>query len=342
MNDKTIHDDDRTVPVADSGWVYLNPNLGPPQSPAILSITQTQLYTILVTWVAGHDGGFDQTFTLDIKEASDDDSNYVTKLTLADPGYRNNVTSLLADLKIDVNYALKLTSTSTKPVGVNNASVTSKFTNEGRKDCAQLYRSGVMRNGVYQILPADSADSFEVFCDMTTDGGGWTLFQKRMDGSVDFYRDWNDYKHGFENLSGEHWLGNNKMYLLTSQDDYELRVDMEGAAGIWAFAQYDHFGISSEATKYRLRLGNYSGNAGDSLHAHRGYTFATKDRDNNGNCSQTFKGAWWYYSCHSSNLNGQYLLGHHETYADGVNWYGFRGTHHSLKTTEMKIRPVDF
>ncbi|XP_013409576.1 fibroleukin-like, partial [Lingula anatina] len=175
---------------------------GPPQSPAILSITQTQLYTILVTWVAGHDGGFDQTFTLDIKEASDDDSNYVTKMTLADPGHRNNVTSLLADLKIGVNYTLKLASTSTKP-----------------------------------------------------------LFQKRMDDSVDFYRDWNDYKYGFGNLSGEHWLGNNKMYLLTSQDDYELRVDMEDAAGIWAFAQYDHFGISSEATKYRLRLGNYSGNA---------------------------------------------------------------------------------
>ncbi|XP_023933631.1 ficolin-1-like [Lingula anatina] len=180
---------------------------------------------------------------------------------------------------------------------------------------------------------------------MTTDGGGWTLFQKRMDGSEDFYRDWQDYKVGFGNLDGEHWLGNDKIHHLIEQDSYELRVDMEDADGVWSYAHYDNFAISAEDTNYRLTIGTYSGNAGDSLDWHNGRDFTTKDRDNDqhaNNCAQMYKGAWWYASCHSSNLNGMYFLGHHGATAQGVNWHGFRGHSHSLKTTEMKIRPVGF
>ncbi|XP_013420999.2 microfibril-associated glycoprotein 4-like [Lingula anatina] len=345
LNDKTIHDDAGTVPVADSGWVYLNPELGPPQSPAILFINTTWLHTITVTWVAGDDGGFDQTFTLDIKEASDDDSSFVTKLTMADPGHRSNVTSVLANLTKGVTYTLRLTSSNTKPIGINSSSVASNFTIDGR-DCAELYKSGEVRSGVYQIHPGNSADPFGVYCDMTTDGGGWTLFQKRMDGSVDFYRGWNDYKHGFGTLSGEHWLGNDKIHLLTTQDIYELRVDMEDVSGVWAYAWYANMSISSETTNYQLMVGTYSGDAGDDLTFHSGHPFSTKDRDNDarehGSCAQAFQGAWWYVNCHASNLNGRYLLGNHASFADGVNWYLFRGHQNSLKTTEMKIRPVHF
>ena len=69
-----------------------------------------------------------------------------------------------------------------------------------------------------------------------------------------------------------------------------------------------------------------------------GQPFATKDRDNSGNCVERFKGGWWYEKCHDSNLNGLYLNGSHTTFADGVNWRQWKGYNYSLKRSEMKIR----
>ena len=69
--------------------------------------------------------------------------------------------------------------------------------------------------------------------------------------------------------------------------------------------------------------------------------FSTKDKDNDlksYNCAQEFKGAWWYSDCHRSNLNGLYLNGSHSSFADGVNWYHFRGYYYSLKRAEMKVK----
>ncbi|XP_078382811.1 uncharacterized protein LOC144665431 [Oculina patagonica] len=202
------------------------------------------------------------------------------------------------------------------------------------KDCAALYKSGKRNSGVYTITP-DGSDAFDVFCDQTTAGGGWTVFQKRQDGSVDFYRGWADYKRGFGNLNGEYWLGLEKMHRLTSSGQYKLRVDLEDFAGNTAYAQYDSFGIASEGNKYQLSVGSYSGTAGDSLAYHNGYPFTTKDQDNDSysseNCAVYYKGAWWYNSCYHSNLNGIY---HQDT-----NWSGFSS---NSKKTEMKIRPVNF
>ena len=89
----------------------------------------------------------------------------------------------------------------------------------------------------------------------------------------------------------------------------------------------------------------FSGTAGDSLSYHRGYPFSTKDQDNDvnsSNCAMTYKGAWWYNSCHYSNLNGLYHHGKHSSHADGVNWYHWKGHYYSVKRAEMKIRPVSF
>ena len=111
---------------------------------------------------------------------------------------------------------------------------------------------------MYKIDP-DGSGEFEVYCDQKTAGGGWTVFQKRLDGSVDFYRGWDDYKRGFGNLSGEFWLGLDKIHRLTISSSNKLRVDLEDTDGTTAFAEYSSFAVTGESVKYQLSLGSYSG-----------------------------------------------------------------------------------
>ena len=128
-----------------------------------------------------------------------------------------------------------------------------------KKTCAEIYKSGERRDGVYTIKP-DNLSAFDVFCDQTTAGGGWTVLQKRQDGSVDFYLNWSDYKHGFGNMSGELWLALDKIHRLTSDNNNMLRVDLEDFQGNTRYAEYNMFGVMSENDKYKLTLGSYSGN----------------------------------------------------------------------------------
>ena len=126
------------------------------------------------------------------------------------------------------------------------------------KNCAEIYKSGEKISGVYKVDP-NGLGEFEVFCDHKIAGGGWTVFQKRMDGSVDFYRAWDYYKRGFGNLNGEFWLGLDKIHRLTVSSSNELRVDLEDIHGATAFAEYSSFSVASENAKYQLSLGSYTG-----------------------------------------------------------------------------------
>ena len=105
----------------------------------------------------------------------------------------------------------------------------------------------------------------QVLCDMTTDGGGWTVFQRRLDGSVDFYRAWESYKNGFGDLNSEFWLGNDNLHRLTASADVMLRVDLEDFDGNITYAEYTTFQVADEADKYRITIGGYNGTAGDSM-----------------------------------------------------------------------------
>ena len=204
-------------------------------------------------------------------------------------------------------------------------------------DCSDLLKSGKTQSGVYPIDP-DGKGSFDVYCDMRTDGGGWTVFQRRQDGSVDFYRGWNDYKSGFGNLRAEFWLGNDKIHRLTASRASNLRVELEDWNGARVYAKYGRFNIGDEQAQYRLEVSSYSGTAGNSLAYHNNMAFSTKDRDHDrsiGNCAVTYTGAWWYKSCHESSLNGKYgsNQGH-----KGLHWYHLRNGI-SLKFSEIKLRP---
>ena len=174
---------------------------------------------------------------------------------------------------------------------------------------------------------------------METDDGGWTVFQRRKDGSVDFYRNWTDYENGFGCLTGEFWLGLSKIHRLTKEGSNTLRVDLEDFEGNTAYANYSTFNVSDGSTEYIITVGGYSGTAGDSLAYHNGSRLSTRDNDNdNGNnCAQSHTGAWWYNGCYHSSLNGRYF-NTSTINSQGIIWWYWKNADISLKFTEMKTR----
>ncbi|XP_043095931.1 angiopoietin-related protein 2a [Puntigrus tetrazona] len=212
------------------------------------------------------------------------------------------------------------------------------------KDCLQALEEGHANSGMYLVKPENTNKLMQVWCDQRHDPGGWTVIQRRMDGSVNFFRNWETYKQGFGNIDGEYWLGLENIYSLTNQGNYKLLVTLEDWSGRKTFAEYASFRLETEADFYRLRVGRYHGNAGDSLTWHNGKQFTTLDRDHDaytGNCAHYQKGGWWYNSCAHSNLNGVWYRGGHyrSRYQDGVYWAEFRGGSYSLKKVTMMIRP---
>ncbi|XP_053387034.1 fibrinogen C domain-containing protein 1-B-like [Mercenaria mercenaria] len=203
--------------------------------------------------------------------------------------------------------------------------------------CSDVKTSGLLRSGIYKLL-----QGLEVYCDQTTDGGGWTVFQRRQNGKVDFFRNWREYKNGFGDVNGEFWLGNEHLSILTATGDHELRIDMEDFGGNRAFAKYSKFRIYPEEDKYKLDVSGYSGNASDSLEYHNGMAFTTFDNDNDKgsseNCAISWHGAWWYNRCHHSNLNGQYFNEPGKLDAKGIVWWDWKIQHYCLKSVEMKFR----
>ncbi|XP_053385206.1 ficolin-1-like [Mercenaria mercenaria] len=206
-------------------------------------------------------------------------------------------------------------------------------------DCEDIQNDGNRTTGIYTIYPFQKAkENISVRCDMDTSSGGWIVIQRRVS-DTDFYRTWDEYENGFGNLSANFWLGNRYLHLITSQDKYELRVDLTNYAGETAYAHYRDFNIGDAESSYQLSVGGYSGTAGDSLlRYHNGMKFSTYDRDNDPdsrNCAVLYHGAWWYKRCHNSNLNGDY--GSTES-AKGLSWAAWKGNHAPMKITEMKIR----
>uniref|UniRef100_A0A8C9EIL5 Tenascin-R n=1 Tax=Pavo cristatus TaxID=9049 RepID=A0A8C9EIL5_PAVCR len=224
--------------------------------------------------------------------------------------------------------------------------ISTTFTTGGRvfanpQDCAQHLMNGDTLSGVYTIsINGDLSQRVQVFCDMSTDGGGWIVFQRRQNGLTDFFRKWADYRVGFGNLEDEFWLGLDNIHKITSQGRYELRIDMRDGQEA-AYAYYDKFSVGDSRSLYKLRIGDYNGTSGDSLTYHQGRPFSTKDRDNDvavTNCAMSYKGAWWYKNCHRTNLNGKYGESRH---SQGINWYHWKGHEFSIPFVEMKMRPYN-
>ncbi|KAI8493628.1 hypothetical protein Bbelb_285490 [Branchiostoma belcheri] len=229
-------------------------------------------------------------------------------------------------------------------------------------DCSQIHTALAMFNdvtsGEHDIKPLGMSSPISVYCDQTTDGGGWTVIQRRFDGSLHFDRPYNDYRYGFGSADGEQWLGLEPMYHLTYHNAYELYIELEDWSGVVKYALYDSFSVGDSSTNYRLNVGGYSGTAGDGFDLSRpssgldlngqGFSARNVDHDaSSGSCAgnSLVSGGWWYNSCGYSALNGPYLRPSDRTShsAYGVYWQLFGGSdHYYLKKSKMMIRPSDF
>ncbi|XP_062291501.1 tenascin isoform X2 [Scomber scombrus] len=207
-------------------------------------------------------------------------------------------------------------------------------------DCSQELLNGITTSGEVEIFPHGKLGApMMVYCDMETDGGGWTVLQRRKDGSVDFFKGWKEYVKGFGDLSGEFWLGLDSLHNLTTMTKMNLRVDMrDGDESV--YAKYSTFEVAKR--NYRLTVGGYSGTAGDSFSYHNNRVFSTKDRDPAPfitRCAMSYRGGWWYKNCHEANLNGLYGI---DVKHQGVIWTSWKGKEFSIPFTEMKMRPAAF
>jgi len=214
----------------------------------------------------------------------------------------------------------------------------------GLLSCEDINKAGYdeTQGTVHVINPFDDDKGLLVQCDQEMDGGGWTLIQRRYDGSENFEKPWHQYVEGFGEISGEFWLGLENIHKLTRKDDSELLIELEDFNGYKKYARYDKFSLGPGGG-YKLKLGLYSGDAGDSFSINNGQHFSTFDEDQDpyyGSCSVEWGGGggWWYGgkgSCHHANLNGihqQYVYNN-----TAIRWSGFRGPR-SLKGTKMMIR----
>ncbi|KAM7374390.1 hypothetical protein PAMP_007048 [Pampus punctatissimus] len=229
------------------------------------------------------------------------------------------------------------------------------------KDCSELFDRLRPPSGFYRIRPKSQQDPILTYCDME-DGGGWTVFQRRRHGKVDFNRDWVDYRDGFGDFklwNDEFWLGNEHIYSLLSEGKNLVKIDLMDWDGQRSYAFYENFRITDEADKYRLRYELYSGRAGDALTGGGGMVeqwsaslnsmqFSTRDQDNDrylqGSCAKENKAGWWFNRCHAANLNGKfYRRGKYKgKYDNGVVWGTWKGLWYSLRHTTMKVRPLVF
>ena len=178
---------------------------------------------------------------------------------------------------------------------------------------------------------------------METDGGGWTVFQRRNYGSVDFNREWIDYERGFGNLSGEYWLGLASLHhFLQLHEANKLRIDLKDFRETVRMPSTVSFSAGDSSSKYRLSVSGYSGTAGDAIAASgrsslnvNEMKFSTKDQDNDNNggvnCAVSFEGGWWFNHCHRNLLKGLY-----ESEGD-IAWYTWKRWS-SLAFSEMKFR----
>lgn len=163
---------------------------------------------------------------------------------------------------------------------------------------------------------------------------GWLVISRRIDGSLDFDRSWNEYSLGFGSPVSEYWIGNEILHRLTRDNCSSLRVDLLDMDGQRWRAEYERFAVESKENGYKLLVYGYRGNASDALSYQNGMPFSAKDVDmdaSTSHCARNYHGGWWFSRCQHANLNGKYSLGLTWFRSDSDRWM-------SVASAEMSIR----
>ena len=214
-----------------------------------------------------------------------------------------------------------------------------------KQNCLNWYNAGARSNGVYKVSLTKKITR-KVYCYMEGEEGGWMAFQRRFDGSVNFERNWNDYKKSFGNHDSEYWLGNDLLHELTSSRRHNLFVLATDFSEVSQTKRFSHFTIGSKQEKYKFDYASvlpcYS--QYELFEELKTMKFTTIDQDNDlsgVNCAVSFHGGWWHNKCHKDFMNGKY----HPTEAcnngEGIDWLGWKTYIKSLKSTSMMMKPMD-
>eukprot|EP00112_Aurelia_sp_Birch-Aquarium-sp1_P007203 Seg1784.7 transcript_id=Seg1784.7/GoldUCD/mRNA.D3Y31 product=Tenascin protein_id=Seg1784.7/GoldUCD/D3Y31 len=193
----------------------------------------------------------------------------------------------------------------------------------------------------------NNGSSFRGYCNMDIDEGGWLVFQRRIDGT-EFYRNWTEYVNGFGERDGSYWIGLQALHYMTQEGNITLRIDLKDDVGNVGFAKYKNFRVGNAKENYKLSIGDYIGNVGDSLRWGNGMAFSTPDKDNDSlpdvNCAKRFHGPWWMSDCFRVNLNNRHPEGPHtpETpEAEGaakMSWFHWKNAYGTITYSQMMLR----
>ena len=187
-----------------------------------------------------------------------------------------------------------------------------------------------------------NGSTFKAYCDMTTDGGGWTVFQRRLDGNVSFDRDWDEYVRGFGDLAGSFWLGLEAIHHLTNGRNATLRFDLRNTKCMDGYAKYSQFNLQGLARSYSISLGDYNGDVGDGMSMSNGMGFSTSDEDNDqldgGSCVDMYGGPWWYKKCAYVRLNSPFPTKDGDETSNVMKWAIWGDGNETIIYSEVKLR----
>ena len=199
-------------------------------------------------------------------------------------------------------------------------------------DCQEWRDFGFNQSGVYYIY--HDRKEIKVYC-LMKEKHGWIAIQQRLVGSVDFYRDWAEYRNGFGNPATDYYLGNELIHQLTYGRQIKIAIIGQDFNDELRVLYFDGFYIENEQSGYKIHAGAFSTDSpspqslANNWLEKDGVSFSTKDNENDRHsvvhCAVKFKTAGWLTSCFKLNFNGPSSVDEDIQNWIGIVWISWKG-----------------